>query len=115
NQVPETMYLGKMFIQLFYGIFPFDLVLRIWDAMFLDGPGVIIAASLLILKLNRKNLLSLREHELLEYLTLMGSQLEISHDKFMEELQELVDILTKDNHILPEFIKAPNIYQLFQN
>ena len=47
------MYLGKMLVQMFFGVLPYELVLRIWDAVFLDGPGVIMAASILIFKINK--------------------------------------------------------------
>eukprot|EP00800_Vazella_pourtalesii_P012303 TRINITY_DN290_c0_g1_i3.p1 TRINITY_DN290_c0_g1~~TRINITY_DN290_c0_g1_i3.p1 ORF type:complete len:367 (+),score=70.72 TRINITY_DN290_c0_g1_i3:324-1424(+) len=115
NEVPETMYLAKMLVQLFFGVLPYELVLRIWDALFLDGPGVIMAASILIFKINRKTILSLESNELLEFLTVMGEAVKIDHDKFMQDLMLMVDELSKENILLPTETKAPNTYQLFQD
>ncbi|KAI6657994.1 USP6 N-terminal-like protein [Oopsacas minuta] len=114
-EVPETMYLAKMLVQMFFGVLPYELVLRIWDAVFLDGPGVIMAASILILKMNKKTLLSLESNELLEYITVMGETTKLDHDKFMQDLMLLVDELIKENILLPTEPKPPNTYQLFQD
>lgn len=37
QEISPTFYASKWFMKLFLGIVPMDLVLRIWDIMFLEG------------------------------------------------------------------------------
>lgn len=61
--IHPVMYCAKWFLTIYSYDFPFDLVVRIWDAFFCEGEKIVWRVALQVLKNDERNLLSKKTHQ----------------------------------------------------
>lgn len=100
EHVEPSEYCTPWFVKCYLDSLPFQLVLRIWDAMMFEGEGVLIAMSVVLLKLHRKTLLRQREDGIRIFIQEFSQQ-NFNEDDVILDLQAAITELKKARMAIP--------------
>lgn len=74
--LPETSWISSWMIQIFFGVFPDETLMRIWDAFFIEGLPFLISFGLALVDLMSADILEINDlGELMEYFKLLNPEL----------------------------------------
>lgn len=96
QHIDPSDYCPAWFVKCFLDTIPFQLTLRVWDAMMFEGERVLMATSLVLLKINKKNMLKQSEDDIRISLQELSSQ-QLNEDYVIAELESVLSDLVKVN------------------
>lgn len=101
QQVQPSEYCTAWFVKIYLDSLPFQVVLRIWDAMLFQGEKVLIAMSLVLLKLSARNFLRLKEDGIRIALQELSQQ-HYNEDEVIAELVAMVNDVSRTRQAIPQ-------------
>ncbi|XP_064397410.1 USP6 N-terminal-like protein [Halichondria panicea] len=109
--VNASEYSAAWFVKLYLDALPFQLVLRIWDALFFQGESVLAAMSLVVLKMNTRQFLREREDGIRISLQELSRQ-SFNEDEVIAELQSVTADLSKSRQAIPQVVELVELSEL---
>jgi hypothetical protein len=107
-------YTTAWFVKLFLDALPFQLVLRIWDLMLFRGEGTLMALSLVLLRINARAILRLKEDGIRLHLQGLYRH-NYNEDDVILEVQGMLGEMVKARLRIPQPVRLQNIAELTQN
>jgi hypothetical protein len=104
-------YTTAWFVKLYLDALPFQLVLRIWDIMLFRGEGTLMALSLVLLKMNARAMLRLKEDSIRLHLQGLFHQT-YNEDDVILEVQAMLGEMSKARLRIPQPVRLQNITEL---
>lgn len=108
QHVEPSEYCAAWFVKIYLDTLPFQLVLRIWDAMMFEGEKVIVAMSLVLLKMNRKAFLRKKEDDIRIYMQELSQQT-FNEDEVIAELQVMINDISRTRQAIPQVIQLQRL------
>ncbi|XP_064397447.1 USP6 N-terminal-like protein [Halichondria panicea] len=109
--VNASEYSAAWFVKLYLDALPFQLVLRIWDALFFQGESVLAVMSLVVLKMNTRQFLREREDGIRISLQELSRQ-SFNEDEVIAELQSVTADLSKSRQAIPQVVELVELSEL---
>lgn len=111
QHVEAPDYCTAWFVKCYLDSLPFQLVLRVWDTMLFEGEKVLVAMSLVMLKLCKRSLLRHKEDDIRMIIQELSRQ-RFNEDEVIGELQSTLAEVSKTRQAIPQVVRLQALSEL---